>query len=186
MDAAVTETSIDDLVDTLAGRVTSVLDAAGAEWSAPSPCEGWTAADVLDHLVDTEAEFLTTHGVVLDDLPEGDRDTRWRAHARRVVDALSDPDVAGREFEGYFGPTTVGAAFRSFYSFDLVVHRWDIARALGADTTFSEDELDLVEECIEATGPALYGPGICAAPVAPPADATRQERVLALLGRDPR
>ncbi len=29
------------------------------DWSAPSPCEGWSAADLLDHLVDTQRDYIS-------------------------------------------------------------------------------------------------------------------------------
>ncbi|WP_414690747.1 maleylpyruvate isomerase N-terminal domain-containing protein, partial [Nocardioides sp.] len=37
-----------DAADRFTALVTATTD-----WSAPSPCEGWSAADVVDHVVDT-------------------------------------------------------------------------------------------------------------------------------------
>jgi len=166
-----------------ADGVAAVL-AGNTDWSAPSPCPGWAAADVVEHMVDTQRDFLTEHGVDLGPRPGGDADEVWASHVAAVLDRAGD-DVLHREYDGYFGRTTVGATLADFYGFDMVVHRWDLARALDRETRFTEDEMDDVERSIAVFGDALYGEGICRPPVSVPADATRQDRLLEVLGRDP-
>ncbi len=163
-----------------------VLDGVAPQgWASPSPCEGWSAADVVVHLVDTQRDFLGTHGVDLGDRSavEADPAGAWRAHADRVAAALSEEAVPATAFEGFFGPTTVGATFEQFYVWDMVVHRWDVARAVGADADLTEADLGRVERGAEGFGEALHMEGICrpALEVAPAA--TRETRVLAALGR---
>ncbi|MGY1849738.1 TIGR03086 family metal-binding protein [Blastococcus sp. SYSU DS1021] len=156
-----------------------------AGWARPSPCEGWTAADVVGHLIGTQRDFLTTHGVDLGGAPDvaADPAAAWREHAERVAGAVSDDAVAAREFDGFFGPTTVGAAFEQFYVWDMVVHRWDLARAVGADAGLTAEELDRIEAGADGFGPALHMDGICRPAVEVPGDADRTARVLARLGR---
>ncbi|WP_324277444.1 maleylpyruvate isomerase N-terminal domain-containing protein [Blastococcus brunescens] len=146
---------------------------------------GWSAADVVEHLITTQREFLGTHGVELGGPPDVPADPAgaWRTHAAAVTRALSDDAVPDREFEGFVGPTTVGAAFLQFYVWDMLVHRWDIARAAGADAGLTADELDRIEAGAESFGPALYMDGICRTAVDAPDDADRAARVLARLGR---
>ncbi|NEK84426.1 TIGR03086 family protein [Blastococcus saxobsidens] len=166
--------------------LTALLDTVPpAGWAAPSPCEGWTAADVVGHLLQTQRDFLTTHGVDLGTAPDvaADPAAAWRAHAQRVAAALADDAVPAREFDGFFGPTTVGAAFEQFYVWDMVVHRWDVARAVGADPGLTDAELDRIEAGADSFGPALHMDGICRPAVEVPADADRQTRALARLGR---
>lgn len=165
--------------------LTAVLDAlpAGA-WSEPSPCEGWSAADVVGHLVATQRDFLGQRGIDLGAAPDvaGGPATAWRDHATRVRAALTD-DVVATPYEGFFGPSTVGATFEQFYVWDMVVHRWDVARTAGLDGTLTEDELDRIERGIDGFGPALYMEGICREGIEPPHDADRATRLLARLGR---
>ena len=166
--------------------LTAVLDAVPADrWAAPSPCEGWSARDVLDHLVSTQREFLTGRGAELGDAPDVDADpaAAWRDHAERVAEALADDALAQRAYDGFFGPTTVGATFEQFYVWDMLVHRWDLARAVGADDALSDAELDRVEAGADSFGDALHLEGICRPAVEPPPGADRQARVLARLGR---
>ncbi len=165
--------------------LTAVLEAlpVGA-WSEPSPCEGWSAADVVAHLVDTQRDFLGQRGVELGTAPDvaADPAAAWRDHAKRVREALTD-DVVATPYDGYFGPSTVGATFEQFYVWDMVVHRWDVARTAGLDGTLSDAELDRIERGIEGFGPALYMEGICREGIEPPADADRATHLLARLGR---
>jgi uncharacterized protein (TIGR03086 family) len=165
--------------------LTAVLDAlpAGA-WSRPSPCEGWTAADVVAHLVETQRDFLGQRGVDLGAAPDvaADPAAAWRDHAKRVHEALTD-DVVATHYEGFFGPSTIGETFDQFYVWDMVVHRWDVARAAGLDSPLTDQELDRTERGIESFGPALYMEGICKDGVEPADGADRTTRLLARLGR---
>jgi len=166
--------------------LTAVLDAVPARsWTNPSPCDGWTARDVLSHMIETQREFLTGHGIDLGDAPDIDTDpaAAWRVHAKRVVEAISDDAVVGVEYDGHFGRTTVGATLEQFYVWDMLVHRWDIARTVGGDDGLSGAELDRIESGAESFGEALYMDGVCRPGVETPADSDRKVRLLARLGR---
>ncbi|MBZ2194913.1 TIGR03086 family metal-binding protein [Occultella gossypii] len=154
-------------------------------WSATSPCEGWSARDVVRHLIDTQREFLTGQDLDLGPAPDVDADpvAAWRVHSARVAALLADPAVAERGYDGFFGPTTIGATFERFYVWDMVVHRWDIARAAGTDESLTGYELDMIETGADSFGPTLYMDGICGPAVDPPDGADRQTRLLARLGR---
>lgn len=156
-----------------------------ADWDAPAPCDGWTARDVLHHVVTTQRALLADRGVALAPAPDPAVDPvgAWRVHGPDVAALLADPAVDTLAYEGYFGPTTLGETMTRFYVFDMLVHRWDLARAAGSDTAFTPDELDRIEASADSFGDMLYAEGICRAGVAPPDGADRQARVLARLGR---
>jgi uncharacterized protein (TIGR03086 family) len=166
--------------------LTAVLDAVAPDaWDRPSTCEGWTVRDVVRHLVQTQREFLTEHGVDLGEESDVDADpaAAWRSHAARVAVAVADPAVAEQVYDGFSGPTTVGATLEQVYVWDMVVHRWDVARSAGIDPALTEAELDRVEAGADSFGDALYMEGICRPGTEPSADADRTTRVLARLGR---
>ena len=166
--------------------LTTVLEAVpSSAWAAPSPCEGWTARDVVRPLVDTQRELFARHGVELGDAPDVDADPAgaWRAHSGRVLEVLADDAVPAIAYDGHFGPTTLGATLVDFYAFDMVVHRWDVAQAAGLDAGLTDDELERLDRGADSFGDALYMEGICKGGVTPPEGASREAVVLARLGR---
>ncbi len=170
---------------TVSEALSAVLDAVPASaWADPSPCEGWTARDVVAHLVDTQRDLMTTHGADAGPAPSlADPAAGFRSHATRVLELVSNDALADRTYDGFFGPTTVGATLEQFYVWDMVVHRWDVARATGGDTTLTDAELDRAEAGADSFGEALHMDGICALAVTVDDGADRQTRTLARLGR---
>lgn len=170
--------------------LTRLLDAVPDDaWDRPSPCAGWSAADVVQHMIDTQRTFMLQAGASMPHPEPKVADgpaTAWRTHAEAVARALADDRIGEKTHETPFGPSTVGDVFDAFYGFDLVVHRWDVARATGVDARLTDDELDAIEAAAGQWGAQLYAEGVCADPVEVGADEPREVRVLARLGRDAR
>jgi uncharacterized protein (TIGR03086 family) len=103
-----------------------------------------------------------------------------------VAAVLSRDGVAEREYDGYFGRTTIGATMADFYGWDLVVHGSDIARATGQEWSVSDEEAAALHATADGWGDALHSDGVCAEAVPVPEDASASDRLLARLGRDPR
>ena len=154
-------------------------------WDRPSPCPDWSARDVLRHLIETQRDFLGERGVDLGEVPDVEASPAgaWQTHSERVLTAVAHDAVTTAPYDGFFGPTTVGATFEQFYVWDMLVHRWDIARAVSAEDRLSDAELTAIESGAEGFGPALYMDGICRPAVEVPAGADRTAQVLARLGR---
>ena len=139
---------------------------------------------MLEHVVGSQRAFLRARSIELGDDPDlEDPVAGWQVHDDEVRRLLADESVTATEYDGLFGRTTVGATMLSFYGFDLLVHRWDLAQAADRDERFTEDELDLIESALPAFGDHLYDDGVCKPAVPVAADADRQARVLARLGR---
>ncbi len=186
MDTPTTSPTTHDRYVAAAEPLGAVVDRLTAEqWAAPSPCEGWTARDVLAHLIGAQRDFLTGRGIALGAGADVDADpaAAWHAHVAEVEPLVADPDVVSTEYDGHFGRTTIGDTLERFYVFDMVVHRWDVATAAGLDERLTDAELDQIETGAASFGDALYMEGVCAPGVQAPADADRQTRVLAVLGR---
>lgn len=170
----------------LAERFTTTVEAVpAAMWNNASPCEGWTAADVLVHVIDSEAGLLTKTGRDVSSGPvvQADPAGAW-AHARDAAQAaLDDPECAGFEYEGFGARTTVGATFGSFMSVDLVVHRWDIAHAAGIDDSIPVEDMAFVRAFTEHMGDVAQTSGAFGPRLSVPDDADEQTKFLALLGR---
>jgi uncharacterized protein (TIGR03086 family) len=167
-----------------ADRFGAIVDAAGdTDWTAQSPCDDWTAAGVVDHVVDTQRDFLEQRGADLGPRPTGPAPEVWAAHQDAMRRVTKDEDFVSHEYDGYFGRTSVEDTLANFYGFDLLVHRWDLGTALGQDVTWTDAELDRVEQLIEASGDNLYLEGVCKQAIDVPDDASRQVKLLGRLGR---
>lgn len=170
--------------------LTRLVDAVPEDaWQAPSPCAGWTAADVLQHVVDTQRDFMLKAGAEMPDpapvVATGPA-AAWRTHAEAVARSLADPRVGEKAHDTPFGPSTVGQVLNDFYGFDMLVHRWDIARSAGLEAGLTDAELDRLDAAADGWGEQLYAEGICERPVEVGADVPREVQVLARFGRDAR
>lgn len=154
-------------------------------WSSPSPCGGWTARDVVGHLVDVHGMFLRLVGRELGPGPDVEHDPLGAFTAARdqVQADLDDPERANAAFEGYFGRTTFAESVDRFVCFDLAVHGWDLARAAGLDDRIDPAELPRLWQATEFFGDAIRSEGTCGPALEPPAGADEQTRLLAYLGR---
>jgi uncharacterized protein (TIGR03086 family) len=159
------------------------------DWSAPAPVPGWTAADVVAHLVEWLPSFVEGGCDVR--LPAGPVATEqpaaaWAHHRDRVQKVLDDPDAAATPFTNpHIGSMPLGDAIDRFYTSDVFLHTWDLARATGQDETLDAElcaavlaGMEPLDELLRTSG--QYGPAV---PV--PDDADTQTRLVAFIGRDP-
>ena len=156
-------------------------------WENPSPCEDWTARDVVRHVVQTPGIFWGMIGREYPEPPSVDDDPAAAVAAARdaMQRARDDPATATTEFDGFFGRTSFEQAVDRFVNFDLVVHRWDLARATGLDETMPPDEVARLSEEVAGYGDAARSPGVFGPEIDVPPDADPQAALLGQLGRHP-
>lgn len=178
---------IADRYDRLAADFAETIDAVPADrWAAPSPCEEWTALDVVAHVVDTHGLFEGMVGRSLGEVPAvaDDPAAAFDAARRVVVRHLRDPDAAGATYESpMLGTTTFEDMIDRFICSDLVVHRWDLGTAAGLEITMPADEIPRMHSLMSGMGDAMRGPGAFGPELDAPEDADEQTRLLAFLGR---
>ncbi len=170
----------------LAAVLTQRIEAVPSEqWDSPSTCEGWTVCDVVKHLIDTERATLQPVGLSIPDGPSVDDNpvAAWLHVRDAMQEILDDPARANLEYDSHFGRTNLAASIGSFYSFDLIVHAWDIAHPVGFDHPIDDRDLDFVEAFIEQMGANIQMDGVCGPAVEVSDSADRQTKVLAQLGR---
>ena len=179
-------TDIADRYRRLSRRFTDLIEAVpAAQWSSPSPCSDWTAGGVLEHVVMTEVDFYRRHidpSVSFDGL---DASATWPQIRDLVQSALDDPARAATPYDGMLGPTTFAATIDQFYSLDLVVHAWDIARATGASEflVIPGDEIVAATAAIAPLVDLMRQPGGFGPEIDVADDVDPQTRLLAVLGR---
>jgi uncharacterized protein (TIGR03086 family) len=183
------------LPDDPAGRYTSVSDAftqlvdGTSDWDSPAPVSGWTAADVVWHLVGWIPDVLRDGAEI--DLPRGDRSATnpagdWVRFDEAIRAVVARPDVMTGEFaHPMAGTMTVGAAIDMLVTPDVFMHSWDLARASGQSVTLDPDYAAGLLSGMEGIEDLLRSSGHYGQRVDVPADADVQTRLIAFIGRDP-
>jgi uncharacterized protein (TIGR03083 family) len=132
-------------------------------WDAPAPVDGWVARDVVRHLTQWFPAFLAAGaGVALARGPAVDQDpvAAWRVHSDAVQAMLDDPTTTARVLaEPHVGELPLDRAVDQFYTADVFMHTWDLARATGQEDGLDPDfcaelldKMELMEEAIRASG----------------------------------
>lgn len=172
----------------VAGAFTDLV-ASTRSWEAPAPVTGWTARDVVGHLVEWLPGFLAGGSDVR--LPAGppvadDPVGAWQAAYDGVQAVLEDPATADRRLTNpHLGELPLATAIDRFYTSDVFMHAWDLARATGQPHELDADTcaemlagMQPIEDMMRGSG--QYGPRV---PV--PDDAPVQDRLVGFIGRDP-
>lgn len=155
-----------------------------ADWGAASPVPEWSARDVVGHLVEWFPGFLEGGGVTMARIPDSDDPAaRWASHSSAVQELFADGD---REFvHPYVGTHRLAEAIDQFYTSDIFMHSWDLARSAGIDPDLDADfaasmlmGMQPLDEMLRASG--QYGPKVEVSPETPAVD-----RLMAFVGRDP-
>ena len=168
---------------TFTTRLAEVID-----WSAPTPCDGWVASDVVRHLAEWGTGFFggvcvpVTHGTAVDTAPVG----AWTTLGDQLQALLDDPEAAARPISaGPMGEMPLADAIERLVTGDVHVHTWDLARACGLDETLDAEVsadmlagMEPMDAMLRASG--HFGPRVDA-----PADASVQDKLLAFMGRRP-
>ena len=175
---------------TIAAGFTARVDGAAPDsWDNEAPVEGWVARDVVRHLVEWFPSFLKAGAGI--DLPMGpsvdvDPVRAWAVHRDAVQELLDDPSSADKVLSNrHIGDVPLDKAINDFYTSDVFMHTWDLARATGQDERLDPARCaDLLQgmlpldEVLRQSG--QYGPR-----VEVPEDADPQTRLLAFIGRSP-
>lgn len=175
----------------IAGRFTALVEAVPDEatWERPSPVPEWVARDVVRHLVGWFPEFLAAGtGVALPAGPGVDEDpvAAWRTMSDGVQAVLDDPASAGKVLTNpHIGQVPLPEAISRFFTADVFMHTWDLARATGQDETLDPQRCAVMLEGMQPFDELLRSSGQYGPAVGVPADADAQTRLLAFIGRDP-
>jgi uncharacterized protein (TIGR03086 family) len=162
------------------------------QWSNQSPCDEWTARDVVEHVVDMHLAMLHPLGHHADDVPTVAHDplAAFTSARASVLDILNDPDLAHAMVDMPSGYMTAAQYIDSVLSDDLPLHGWDLAKATGQDDTIDPSDVEQIWATINALPEemlvAFRAPDvkILGPEVKIPANAPLQHRLLGALGRD--
>ncbi|MCP2342580.1 maleylpyruvate isomerase family mycothiol-dependent enzyme [Actinomadura rupiterrae] len=184
------------------GFLARIRATADDRWDASSPCEGWTARDVVAHVVNGHRGILA----LVDGTPPAPADgvgTSSMAEApavepgadlgkafERCRDAmhamLVDPERAAFRLPwGPLGPVAVEQAVDIIGGLELLGHTWDLARAVGGDEILAPDLVARTHEALKPHYANLQATGAFQPSIPAPPDADPQTAFLLFVGRKP-
>ncbi|MEU9866908.1 TIGR03086 family metal-binding protein [Actinomadura sp. NPDC048021] len=191
-------TSTPDLGPAARRMAALLADVRDSQLTGPTPNGGMPLGALIDHV---DGLVLAFTWAAAKDFPEGPSQPPsadaarlapgWRTRIPERLDALT---AAWRSPEAWQGMTQAGGVDLPgdqaglVAMNELVVHGWDVSRALGRSYDAGADEIEaclgFVAPAVEQSGgqgvPGLFGPAVEVGD-----DASALDRLLALTGRDP-
>ena len=174
---------IDRLHHLLAGFDARVQAAPADSWSNPAPCDGWTAADVVDHVAGSAAGMaagLTGNAPIQFD--KSDVPGTWPAVRDGLLAAVDNADLS-QNVPGPFGPMPAEQLIGRFMCMDILVHTWDLARAVGGDEQLDADVVASAYSGLKPMDAMIRQPGIFGPKIEPADGDDLQTEFLKFLGR---
>jgi uncharacterized protein (TIGR03086 family) len=167
----------------------AVLDAQD-RWDLPSPCTDWDARGVVEHVIGFHDALLLRPMGAKPERPRGDPSVRWAITWDALRSLLNTPGLFDGAVEvpavGNNPPTRIEAApLVGLLSQDVLVHTWDLARAVGADDRLDPDLCAFYLSRLPDDSTSQVKSGMFASPVRLAEGADPQSALLARLGRDP-
>ncbi|HEY4793300.1 MAG TPA: TIGR03086 family metal-binding protein [Mycobacterium sp.] len=171
-------------------RFSAAVRAADRKWERPSPCDGWDARDVLEHVIGFHDVLLLRPLGLKPQRPRDDPGRRWSLTLDRLAQALRRDGLFERVVElpavGTNSSSRLDArTLVPRLSQDVLVHTWDLARAVGADDRLDPGWCALFIDKLPPDPDALSASGMFGQPIAVAGGADAQSRLLGRLGRDP-
>jgi uncharacterized protein (TIGR03086 family) len=167
------------------GRVLAQVD---GRWDSPTPCSEWDVRGVVEHLIGFHDVLLLRPLSAKPPRPRDDPQERWSVtvDALRAVlvrpglfDAVVEIPAIGNNPPMKMDARTLVPALTQ----DVVVHTWDVARAIGVDDRIDEQLCATLLAGLPSDG-RLERSGLYASPVPVAAEGDPQSRLLGQLGRD--
>ena len=172
-------------------RFGEAVAASAGKWERRSPCDAWDARGVLEHVIGFHDVLLLRPMGLKPDRPRDDPQLRWELTYDRL-DKAFDPEK--RLFERVVDVPALGndpatqldaRKLVPNLTRDVLVHTWDLARAVNADDRLNPYWCELFYADLPTDPDALSGSGMFHPAVAVDDEADVQSRLLARLGRDP-
>jgi uncharacterized protein (TIGR03086 family) len=177
-----------EVIDRVTGLVEAFdarVQAAPADtWGNASPCEGWTARDVVVHvgnnLLGLGAALQGQDGREIG--ADEDIVAAWDEARDGFLGVLPTADLSV-SVPGPFGPMPAHELIGRLISTDVLVHTWDLARAVGGDESLDADAVAGAYSGLKPMDAMIRMPGVFGPRVDAPAGADLQTEFLAFLGR---
>ena len=168
----------------------AVLDAVPADgWSAQSPCKEWTAKHVVGHVIGgsqmiSAARTGETPNYEPLDAAGDDPAAAYAAARQAALDTLTD-EYLTKTIQSPMGEMPLDHMIGMILTNDVLIHTWDLARAVGTEVTLDPQLVEDAYNGLQAVDAMIRQDRIFGPKVEPPSDADMQTKLIAFTGRTP-
>lgn len=153
-------------------------------WDRPTPCSEWDAGALVEHVVGFHEFLLLRPLGVRAHRPRTGPAARWAATELAIGEALDHPELS-HPVDYFDGDRRRPLDVLGAISGDVVIHTWDLARSVGAPERLDAELCRLGLDAARASADGADQAGMFGPPVTIRSDASPQDHLLALRGRDP-
>lgn len=154
-----------------------------------TPCSEFVVKDLLNHMIGGLDMLREAAAGGAPAMPDGDQfgddpGAEYETRRAALIDAMKGEGVLDRTWKMPFGELP-GQVMAGIAFMEHVTHGWDIAKATGQDATIPDD---LADECTEVVTPMdqmLRMPGVCGPKIDVPEGASKTDKLVAFMGRQP-
>ncbi|MBO0715439.1 MAG: TIGR03086 family protein [Acidimicrobiales bacterium] len=170
----------------IAGAFDARVQAAPPDtWNDQSPCTEWKARDVVAHVVDNHrrliAEVAGTEPKPM--TAEEDPKAAWTSAYATMRQLTEDPGAMAHSVHGPMGEMPLEQMLPQFVCMDMLVHTWDLARAVGGDERLNQEAVREAYETVKPMDAMIRQPNVFGPKLDPPPGADVQTEFLYFLGR---
>lgn len=148
----------------------------------------WTVRKLVNHVVKNNlatAAILSGKSPSTSEVEQSENmDVFWSESAQAAESAVLGVSDGHEKVAGPLGEMSASSYIR-LMTVDRTVHAWDLARTIHANTKLIPEVARAAYEWVQAFASSLYKLGEFGEPLAVAGDATPQERLLAITGREP-
>jgi uncharacterized protein (TIGR03086 family) len=174
-----------DRVNQVVGGFDQRVQAVGdTSWGNASPCEAWTARDVVGHVIGNLRRVSAGLGGPAPVELSADEDIRaaWNTTRDGFTGLVATADLSAN-MDGPFGPMPAEQLVGRIITTDVLVHTWDLARAVGGDESLPEDLIEGAYSGLKPMDAMIRRPGVFSDKIESAAGADLQTEFLCFLGR---
>jgi len=155
-----------------------------------TPCSEWNVQTLANHMLNElawvapllQGKTIADVGTALDgNLVGDDAKAAWMKYAKEAIEVASTTPPETTTHLSY-GDVPAGQYVNEVGA-DLIVHTWDLAKALGVEFHFDDATAQAVIDAMARIMPSAREGGLIAPAVDTPANASGEQKVIGLFGR---
>ncbi len=155
-------------------------DVGAHHWDLRTPCSEWNVRQLVEHAVGTQARFASLLGIGIEQAGAD-----WAVVRSAMATRLTEPDALAATVDvPGLGPLSAEQIVEICAN-DLLIHTWDLARAIGADEALPADSVSACLAWLRGLPEPVLRSGRYAEAQLIDATADVQTLMLAFAGRQP-